>query len=131
MAKKRKNESNQPELPIDGKKTPANGGPAESAKGEPKKKGTGNGNGHHEIVAENVPTNLVHRPFNPGKIELPLHKRVNTSFLEYASYVIRDRAIPHLADGLKPVQRRILHVLHTMDDGKFIKVASVTGETMK
>ncbi len=120
-------------MPIDGKKTPANGSPAESAKGEPKKKadGNGNGDGHHEIVAENVPTNLVHRPFNPGKIELPLHRRVNTSFLEYASYVIRDRAIPHLADGVKPVQRRILHVLHTMDDGKFIKVASVTGETMK
>src|SRR3954467_2809360 len=67
----------------------------------------------------------------PMKIELPLHRRVNTSFLEYASYVIRDRAIPHLADGLKPVQRRILWVLHTMDDGRFIKVASVTGEAMK
>jgi topoisomerase IV subunit A len=130
---KRKNESDQPELPIDGKKTLANGSPQESAKGDAKKKpaGNGEGDGHHEIVAENVPTTLVHRPFNPGKIELPLHKRVNTSFLEYASYVIRDRAIPHLADGVKPVQRRILHVLHTMDDGKFIKVASVTGETMK
>ena len=125
---KRKNESDQPELPIEGKKTPANGSP----KGEPQEKAAanGNGDGHHEIVAENVPT-IAHRPFNPAKIELPLHKRVNTSFLEYASYVIRDRAIPHLADGLKPVQRRILHVLHTMDDGKFIKVASVTGETMK
>jgi topoisomerase IV subunit A len=130
MAKKRKNESEQPELPIEGVKPPENGAPKEPAKGETKKPAS-NGNGHHEIVAENVPTALVHRPFNPSKIELPLHKRVNTSFLEYASYVIRDRAIPHLADGLKPVQRRILYVLHTMDDGKFIKVASVTGETMK
>jgi topoisomerase-4 subunit A len=52
-------------------------------------------------------------------------------FLQYASYVIRDRAIPHLADGLKPVQRRILWALHTMDDGRFIKVANVVGETMK
>jgi topoisomerase-4 subunit A len=131
MAKKRKNESDQPELPIAGAKTPANGAPKEPAGGEPKKKG--GDNGHHEIVAEAVPANLAHahRPFNPGKIELPLHRRVNTSFLEYASYVIRDRAIPHLADGVKPVQRRILYVLHTMDDGKFIKVASVTGETMK
>src|SRR5690348_13899617 len=131
---KRKNESDQPELPIEGKKTPANGSPAEAAKSEKKKAATnGNGNGHHEIVAEEVPANLAHahRPFNPGKIELPLHKRVNTSFLEYASYVIRDRAIPHLADGLKPVQRRILHVLHTMDDGKFTKVANVVGDTMK
>src|ERR1700744_5850448 len=132
MAKKRKNESEQPELPIGGAKTPANGSPAAPADGGPKKK-RGGENGHNEIVSENVPANLAHahRPFNPGKIELPLHRRVNTSFLEYASYVIRDRAIPHLPDGLKPVQRRILHVLHTMDDGKFIKVASVTGETMK
>jgi topoisomerase IV subunit A len=131
MAKKRKNESEQPELPIEGAKAPGNSGPKPPANGEPKKTPATNGNGHTEIVAENVPAVLVHRPFNPGKIELPLHKRVNTSFLEYASYVIRDRAIPHLADGLKPVQRRILYVLHTMDDGKFIKVASVTGETMK
>jgi topoisomerase-4 subunit A len=130
MAKKKKNESEQPELPIEGAKKPANASPKEPANGEAKKP-TSNGNGHHEIVAESVPAALVHRPFNPGKIELPLHKRVNTSFLEYASYVIRDRAIPHLADGVKPVQRRILYVLHTMDDGKFIKVASVTGETMK
>ena len=131
MAKKRKNESDQPELPIAGAKAPANGAPKEPAGGGPKKKG--DDNGHNEIVAEAVPANLAHahRPFNPGKIELPLHRRVNTSFLEYASYVIRDRAIPHLADGVKPVQRRILYVLHTMDDGKFIKVASVTGETMK
>ena len=128
---KRKKESDQPELPIEGAKVPANGSPKEPAKGEKQPTSNGDGNGHHEIVAENVPTNLVHRPFNPGKIELALHKRVNTNFLEYASYVIRDRAIPHLADGVKPVQRRILYVLHTMDDGKFIKVASVTGETMK
>src|SRR5262245_50944514 len=44
----------------------------------------------------------------PHKIDLPLHRRVDTNFLEYASYVIRDRAIPSLTDGLKPVQRRIL-----------------------
>jgi topoisomerase-4 subunit A len=131
MAKKRKNESEQPELPIAGAKAPAKEGPQAPDKGEPKKK---NGsNGHTEIVAEAVPANLAHahRPFSPGKIELALHRRVNTSFLEYASYVIRDRAIPHLIDGVKPVQRRILYVLHTMDDGRFIKVASVRGETMK
>lgn len=131
MAKKRKNESNQPELPIDGAKPVENGSAKEAQKSETKKKR--DSNGHNEIVAEAVPANLAHahRPFNPGKIELPLHRRVNTSFLEYASYVIRDRAIPHIADGLKPVQRRILWVLHTMDDGRFIKVASVTGEAMK
>jgi topoisomerase-4 subunit A len=130
MAKQRKNESSQPELPIPGAKAPGNGTPQPPAIGDPKK---GDGNGHTEIVAENVPANLAHahRPFNPGKIELPLHRRVNTSFLEYASYVIRDRAIPHLADGLKPVQRRILWALHRVDDGRFTKVANVVGDTMK
>lgn len=54
-----------------------------------------------------------------------------TNFLEYASYVIKDRAIPHLDDGLKPVQRRILHSLFEMDDGKFHKVANVVGHCMK
>ena len=53
------------------------------------------------------------------------------NFLEYASYVIIDRAIPELRDGCKPVQRRILHTLHSMDDGKFHKVANVIGESMK
>ena len=52
-------------------------------------------------------------------------------FLDYASYVIMDRAIPGLRDGCKPVQRRILHTLHQMHDGKFHKVANVIGETMK
>ncbi len=55
----------------------------------------------------------------------------NVNFLEYASYVIKDRAIPHIDDGLKPVQRRILHSLFEMDDGKFHKVANVTGHCMK
>ena len=53
------------------------------------------------------------------------------NFIEYASYVIRDRAIPDLEDGLKPVQRRILHTLFEMDDGRFQKVANVVGQTMK
>lgn len=53
------------------------------------------------------------------------------NFLEYASYVVVDRAIPDLRDGFKPVQRRIMHTLHAMDDGKFNKVANVIGETMK
>jgi topoisomerase-4 subunit A len=58
----------------------------------------------------------------------PLMER---NFLEYASYVIMDRAIPDLRDGCKPVQRRILHTLHQMHDGKFHKVANVIGECMK
>lgn len=53
------------------------------------------------------------------------------NFIEYASYVIRDRAIPDLEDGLKPVQRRILHTLFEVDDGLFQKVSFVVGRTMK
>ncbi|MCX5870487.1 MAG: DNA topoisomerase IV subunit A [Deltaproteobacteria bacterium] len=53
------------------------------------------------------------------------------NFLEYSSYVIRERAIPDIHDGLKPVQRRILQTLFNMDDGRFHKVANVVGETMK
>lgn len=52
-------------------------------------------------------------------------------FLEYASYVVRDRAIPDLVDGFKPVQRRIMHTLFEMDDGRFMKVANVVGAAMK
>ena len=52
-------------------------------------------------------------------------------FLEYASYVILERAVPHIQDGLKPVQRRILHSMKTLDDGRFNKVANIVGNTMQ
>lgn len=52
-------------------------------------------------------------------------------YLEYASYVILERAVPHIEDGLKPVQRRILHSMHTLDDGRFNKVANIVGNTMQ
>ena len=52
-------------------------------------------------------------------------------FLDYASYVILERAVPHIYDGLKPVQRRILHSLKELDDGRYHKVANVIGHTMK
>ncbi len=52
-------------------------------------------------------------------------------FLDYASYVILERAVPHLNDGLKPVQRRILHAMKRMDDGRFNKVANIIGFTMQ
>lgn len=52
-------------------------------------------------------------------------------YLEYASYVILERAVPHIEDGLKPVQRRILHSMSTLDDGRFNKVANIVGNTMQ
>jgi len=51
-------------------------------------------------------------------------------FVEYASYVILERAIPAIEDGLKPVQRRILHAMNEMDDGRFNKVANIIGAPM-
>jgi topoisomerase-4 subunit A len=67
------------------------------------------------------------RPKIPG----PLKSLVDVNFLDYAAYVIRDRAIPDLDDGLKPVQRRILWSLHEKDDGKLIKVANIAGYCMQ
>lgn len=59
-----------------------------------------------------------------------LKQMMRDHYLKYASYVILDRAIPNIADGLKPVQRRIMHTLFEMHDGKFHKVANVVGQTM-
>ncbi|HEY1765820.1 MAG TPA: DNA gyrase/topoisomerase IV subunit A, partial [Opitutaceae bacterium] len=61
----------------------------------------------------------------------PLERNYRDWFLDYASYVILDRAIPHIDDGLKPVLRRVLHTLWEMDDGRFHKVANVVGATMR
>jgi topoisomerase-4 subunit A len=69
------------------------------------------------------------KPGNP--MEAPLAQSYRKWFLDYASYVILDRAVPHIEDGLKPVQRRILHTLWEMDDGRFHKVANVVGATMR
>lgn len=52
-------------------------------------------------------------------------------FLDYASYVILERAVPHINDGLKPVQRRILHSMKRLDDGRYNKVANIVGHTMQ
>ena len=52
-------------------------------------------------------------------------------FLDYASYVILERAVPHVEDGLKPVQRRILHAMRAVDDGRYNKVANIVGQTMQ
>ena len=110
--KKSSKNSDQPELPFDSGPP----GPKSAAKAEeptvapppPRKKG--------EKVQDD---------------KAPLAKHYRTWFLDYASYVILDRAVPHLDDGLKPVQRRVLHTLWEMDDGRFHKVANVVGATMK
>ena len=55
----------------------------------------------------------------------PLFTHAERAYLDYSMYVIMDRALPHIGDGLKPVQRRILYSLHENDDGKFTKVANI------
>ena len=60
-----------------------------------------------------------------------LHDLFDPYWLEYVSYYIKERAIPHIDDGLKPVQRRILHALQRINDGRFHKVANVVGQTMQ
>ena len=70
--------------------------------------------------------------FHPLKTKTGAFKKlIDFNFLQYASYVICDRAIPSIEDGLKPVQRRILHALKEKDDGRFIKVANIVGHTMQ
>lgn len=91
---------------------------------------------------ENAPGQLTQRDGQPPRSDYD-PKRMKDSithhlsgmyqnwFLEYASYVILERAVPHIMDGLKPVQRRILHSMKRMDDGKLNKVANIVGHTMQ
>ena len=62
---------------------------------------------------------------------VPVSGRYKSWFLDYASYVILERAVPAIEDGFKPVQRRIMHALKEMDDGRFNKVANLIGSTMQ
>jgi topoisomerase IV subunit A len=64
-------------------------------------------------------------------VDSGLHGQYKTWFLDYASYVILERAVPAVEDGLKPVQRRILHAMKEMDDGRFNKVANIIGQAMQ
>ena len=75
-----------------------------------------------------------HNPFENKKLDdsvVPVSGLYKSWFLDYASYVILERAVPSLFDGLKPVQRRILHSMKEMEDGRYNKVANIIGNTMK
>ncbi|MDI9358969.1 MAG: DNA gyrase/topoisomerase IV subunit A [Phycisphaerales bacterium] len=67
----------------------------------------------------------------PDSLESKIYGQYKNWFLDYASYVILERAVPDLYDGLKPVQRRILHAMKEMDDGRFNKVANIIGQSMQ
>ncbi len=71
------------------------------------------------------------KPFYQQENPSIIQRMFGDYYLEYASYVILERAVPHVVDGLKPVQRRILHSMERMEDGRFNKVANIVGDTMK
>ncbi|MEG2946050.1 MAG: DNA gyrase/topoisomerase IV subunit A, partial [Bacteroidales bacterium] len=68
---------------------------------------------------------------DPSELKHHLSGMYQNWFLDYASYVILERAVPHVIDGLKPVQRRILHAMKSLDDGRYNKVANIIGHTMQ
>ena len=75
-----------------------------------------------------------HNPFENKQVDekiIPVGGLYQNWFLDYASYVILERAVPALNDGLKPVQRRILHSMRELEDGRYNKVANIIGNTMK
>ncbi len=96
---------------------------------------------HHSYIAEFMSDEIneiteEHSDYKPadGRDENVKHQLTGMYqnwFLDYASYVILERAVPHLNDGLKPVQRRILHTMRRMEDGRYNKVANIVGEAMK
>ena len=130
MAKRKKPSSDQSELPLGGAEVPASAQPA----AQPAKE-----SGNPGLKAESLPLTAASEAPPPKRKkgekvqdeQAPLAQSYRNWFLDYASYVILDRAVPHIDDGLKPVQRRVLHTLWDMDDGRFHKVANVVGATMK
>ena len=134
MPKRKTPKDDQPELPLNGNSAtpepsaPTAGGdaPAEAVPVVPAT--PGDAETPVVVDAESAalpPVKLENSP------DAPLVQHYRNWFLDYASYVILDRAVPHIDDGLKPVQRRILHTLWEMDDGRFHKVANVVGATMR
>jgi topoisomerase-4 subunit A len=87
-----------------------------------------------ELEDQNMNEGDDKSPFEGKSIDdkiIPVNGLYESWFLDYASYVILERAVPSLYDGLKPVQRRILHSMKEMDDGRYNKVANIIGNTMK
>ena len=83
---------------------------------------------------QNEPTDEGTSPFSERELDdniIPVSGLYENWFLDYASYVILERAVPSLYDGFKPVQRRIMHSMKEMDDGRYNKVANIIGNTMK
>ncbi|MGN1215224.1 MAG: DNA gyrase/topoisomerase IV subunit A [Candidatus Cryptobacteroides sp.] len=82
-------------------------------------------------VTDAVPTGKYERLLKSDSKKFKLSGMFKEWFLDYSSYVILARAVPHIVDGLKPVQRRVLHAMYKMDDGSFTKVANIVGQAMQ
>ncbi|MEY4924828.1 MAG: hypothetical protein RL598_1347 [Verrucomicrobiota bacterium] len=135
MAKRKSSKnSDQPELPLDSAAVPVptkaerKAEPTPDPKSAPTAPNANRDSATETAAIEPPPPRKKGQKVQDDKAPLAQHYR--NWFLEYASYVILDRAVPHIHDGLKPVQRRILHTLWEMDDGRFHKVANVVGRTM-
>ena len=84
-----------------------------------------------EIVGDGTSSGKYDRLINDNSRKYRLSGMFKEWFLDYSSYVILQRAVPHIDDGLKPVQRRVLHTMFKIDDGTYTKVATIVGEAMK
>ena len=84
-----------------------------------------------EIVADGESSGKYSRLLGSDSQKYKLSGMFKDWFLDYASYVILQRAVPHIVDGLKPVQRRVLHAMYKMDDGAYTKVANIVGQAMQ
>ena len=81
--------------------------------------------------SEGTAATQAHSTYVPKDNRMQLSGMFRNWYLDYASYVILERAVPHIEDGLKPVQRRILHTMKELDDGRYNKVANIVGFTMQ
>ena len=88
-------------------------------------------NDENTPVAENQHSDYKPADTKNESVKHQLSGMYQNWFLDYASYVILERAVPHINDGLKPVQRRILHSMKRLDDGRYNKVANIVGHTMQ
>ena len=87
--------------------------------------------GVEEIVPEGESSGRFDRLLGSDSRHFKLSGMFKDWFLDYSSYVILQRAVPHIVDGLKPVQRRVLHAMYRMDDGNYTKVANIVGQAMQ
>ena len=86
---------------------------------------------NEEEVSESAPSGKFDKLFGENSRKYKLSKMFKEWYIDYSSYTVLYRAVPHLIDGLKPVQRRVLHAMWRMDDGSYTKVANIVGQAMQ